>query len=154
MCPIPWVSRCSSCWDYIHFRQNGKTSPTPPGEGGAPFGVHGSTAHSQTCSLIWLPSTRALVWGGINATLLNVSSEWHSPGKEGGMLCHGRGCKLPGHQKTTKPLQLSSCRNVLPGRRRKKGREDRRTQMGTGSLKTCLNKHVALSCSLCFKMKI
>lgn len=95
------------------FQRKWQNEPYTPKGGAAPFGGSWLHSHSQTCSLSWLHSTRALVWGGINATQLNVSSEWHSPGKAGGMLCHGMGCELPGHQKTTKPLQLSSCRNVL-----------------------------------------
>lgn len=131
------VSPCSSCWDYTHFRLNGTTSPTPPSEGGAPFGIPGSTHPTQSCSLSWLHSTRPLVWGGINATLLNVS--WSGTAETKREEC----CVMAGagaarapqeNNKATSGRVLQEC---APWKEKGGGREDGHTWMG--SSKTPLN---------------
>lgn len=128
--------------DHTHFRLKGKTSPTAPREGEAPFGIPGSTHPTQSCSLSWLHSTGPLVWGGINATLLNVS--WSGTAQTKGQEC----CVMAGHPRrtTTKPLQPRSCRNVLLGRRRGEGGPAH----SDGKFEN-VSKHMALPCSLCFQ---
>lgn len=79
------------------------------------------TSVSQPCSLSWLHSTRPLVWGGINATLLNVSLEWHSPNKAAGMLCHGMGWELAGHAENNKATSAEVLQECAPWKEKGEG---------------------------------
>lgn len=125
-----------------------KTSPAPPREEGklllglrAPHPTHVQClrlAASAGCA-----QRGALSRAGINASVLNVSSERHSPDKAPGMLCHGMGCGLARHAANNRaasarvPQECCSLGGEGGGR------------MGTQtcSLKTCLKtRHFSALC--------
>lgn len=129
--------------DHTHFRLKGKTSPAPPREGGAPFGIPDSTHPTQSCSLSWLHSTRLLVWGGINATLLNVS--WRGTAQTKGQECcvmAGAGAGRAPEENNNKATSAEVLQECAPWEE-KWGRKD--GQFGN------LSKRLALPCSSCFQ---